>query len=591
MMGRLWAGMLLTVFSVEAATVVKEYRYMASDTDSKVSARKAALQTVQNLVMEELGTGVSTRFEKDQKIEDKQMQQQLRIGVKNFASGFIQSKVLDENWDGTSYWIKASVNMDETGLYEKVMQQYAAMMAGAKSRQLEAMLADISTPEKQQALIKEAITHPFSDDEHGAVHLKILKSFERYGIYDAGYREFLITTLGTIEYPSWDSRTAPILTHLEHFPAYTKQERAVLLGILLNIKVGDGGDYLASMLKPMVKQCDAGASELMESYIDAIRDGRAGLPVYTNMGKELSGIIYGWAEVRNAACPLPGGRILLDVMDSDDAKAVSFQDWVRVLESLIRIARKDSGVSAEMIAPYFKEAMKQFKADRYGKQMVETIFKGVDQGIRADLAAELTDEIRRIYTPQEISSWEVLFFVKLGVTIPDKVFGVREYYKQVKDAPDSTKRQTPVEAIAAYGDANGGKNRAEFMAVMRDLDSKRDHYLADKLVPVMEQIGYDDQESVNLLSRFIASDNPNISRKAQKMLLDTKQPAKRIRSVVTALAAMERKYQERLITFLLGYGRDAAAILPELEPYKARDKDLKYKVEWLEKQLKKKGYL
>lgn len=94
----------MAVFA-EIKSLIKEYTYQASELDSKVSCRAIAIEQVKRELLEELGTYVeSTTVVKDYQIEKDE--------IRTITAGVVQTKVLDEKWDGRDYWLKAEVSAD-----------------------------------------------------------------------------------------------------------------------------------------------------------------------------------------------------------------------------------------------------------------------------------------------------------------------------------------------------------------------------------------------------------------------------------------------------------------------------------------------
>ncbi len=103
------AGLLfLASFSpaqAESKTFIKEYTYQASEFDSKASSRTIAREQVKRLLLEELGTYLESSTE-----------------VKNYAlskdkitaltAGLVQTRILEEKWDGKTFWLKAEIKAD-----------------------------------------------------------------------------------------------------------------------------------------------------------------------------------------------------------------------------------------------------------------------------------------------------------------------------------------------------------------------------------------------------------------------------------------------------------------------------------------------
>ncbi len=89
----------------EIKSLIKEYTYQASELDSKTTCRAIALEQVKRELLEELGTYVeSTTIVQDAQIDQDE--------IRTISAGVVQTKVLDESWDGQSFWLKAEVSAD-----------------------------------------------------------------------------------------------------------------------------------------------------------------------------------------------------------------------------------------------------------------------------------------------------------------------------------------------------------------------------------------------------------------------------------------------------------------------------------------------
>ena len=89
----------------EIKSLIKEYTYQASELDSKTTCRAIALEQVKRELLEELGTYVeSTTIVQDAQIDQDE--------IRTISAGVVQTKVLDEKWDGKSFWLKAEVSAD-----------------------------------------------------------------------------------------------------------------------------------------------------------------------------------------------------------------------------------------------------------------------------------------------------------------------------------------------------------------------------------------------------------------------------------------------------------------------------------------------
>ena len=101
-----FAGLLCAAAAhAEDITFTKEYTYQASDIDSKVSSRANALQEVKRALLQQLGTYLISetqvknyRMTKDQ--------------VTTLTAGIVSAEILQERWDGTSYYLRAKLTVD-----------------------------------------------------------------------------------------------------------------------------------------------------------------------------------------------------------------------------------------------------------------------------------------------------------------------------------------------------------------------------------------------------------------------------------------------------------------------------------------------
>ena len=90
---------------------IKEYRYQASEDDSRNSSRVIALREVKRLLLEELGTYLESETE----VKNFQL---TRDQITTFTAGIVQTEIVNEKWDGHVYWLKAKITADS----DKVVQ-------------------------------------------------------------------------------------------------------------------------------------------------------------------------------------------------------------------------------------------------------------------------------------------------------------------------------------------------------------------------------------------------------------------------------------------------------------------------------------
>lgn len=78
---------------------------MASDIDSKVSSRAIALEQVKRALLEELGTYLISETE----VKNFQM---TKDQITALTAGIVSAEVVDEKWDGRTYYLKAKISAD-----------------------------------------------------------------------------------------------------------------------------------------------------------------------------------------------------------------------------------------------------------------------------------------------------------------------------------------------------------------------------------------------------------------------------------------------------------------------------------------------
>jgi TPR repeat protein len=132
------------MFSINSAfaeikTFIKEYTYQACDFDSKDSSRTLALETIKRLLLEELGTYLISETEvKNMELTKDQ--------VVSYSAGIVSAVILEDKWDGKSYWIKSKVSADplqvEKALKKLVEDKYKLKELDENKNKVEELLKE-----------------------------------------------------------------------------------------------------------------------------------------------------------------------------------------------------------------------------------------------------------------------------------------------------------------------------------------------------------------------------------------------------------------------------------------------------------------
>ncbi|MFZ3122344.1 MAG: tetratricopeptide repeat protein [Thermodesulfovibrionales bacterium] len=104
------SAIIFVLFSISLSfagnvTFIKEYTYQASELDSKASCRTISLEMVKRLLLEELGTYLISETE----VKNMQL---TKDQVTTYSAGIVSAEVIEEKWDGKTFWLKAKVSAD-----------------------------------------------------------------------------------------------------------------------------------------------------------------------------------------------------------------------------------------------------------------------------------------------------------------------------------------------------------------------------------------------------------------------------------------------------------------------------------------------
>ncbi|WP_344799976.1 hypothetical protein [Litoribacillus peritrichatus] len=186
------------VATAEVETFVRDYTYNASENDSKVSARKAAMQQLQSLLIQEVGVQVRSTFEVDDTVSNDVLTREVKANYGTFARAFTQTKILDERWNGETFYIKAEVIVDTDNLIETIQQVYVQQVnVPAKTtvcedtrEKVKKLLYNAHRRESVAEAIELAMNNPIDEDCHDWQFM-IIHNFKSLGVHDDDYRQFL----------------------------------------------------------------------------------------------------------------------------------------------------------------------------------------------------------------------------------------------------------------------------------------------------------------------------------------------------------------------------------------------------------------
>ncbi|QUX96605.1 hypothetical protein C0J08_14890 [Marinomonas sp. CT5] len=98
--------------SKEPYVIIRDYTYQASAFDSKVVARKNAIDQLTTIVNEEIGIYIEHYLDINETGMDGNLRREVSSKIQTFSNGINKIEPLEESWNGSQYYIKAKVSVD-----------------------------------------------------------------------------------------------------------------------------------------------------------------------------------------------------------------------------------------------------------------------------------------------------------------------------------------------------------------------------------------------------------------------------------------------------------------------------------------------
>ncbi len=111
---------LFATVLLNAKIWVREYTYNAGDADSKLSSRTIALEEVQRLLLQEIGVYVHSTIQNETTEVSGELKELTSKQVEVMTAGVTQTTILEEQWNGEIYFIKAEIDVDENDVLKKI---------------------------------------------------------------------------------------------------------------------------------------------------------------------------------------------------------------------------------------------------------------------------------------------------------------------------------------------------------------------------------------------------------------------------------------------------------------------------------------
>jgi len=121
---------------------IREYKYNASDTDSKVSSRKKAIVQLKSILSEEVGVHIESSLEMKNTVRNGVNNKYVKSEINQLSASITKLKILDEKWNGVTYYIKASVRVNEEQTMRLLLEAIKAKASKKDIKRLNKILKE-----------------------------------------------------------------------------------------------------------------------------------------------------------------------------------------------------------------------------------------------------------------------------------------------------------------------------------------------------------------------------------------------------------------------------------------------------------------
>lgn len=148
-------------------TFEREYTYKASELDSKISCRAIVINQLRTTLLNELGVYVeSEQILKTTDVGGK-FSQDFVENIATISAGITKLNILDEKWNGETFWMKASITVDKKSLEESLKQLIADRQ---KVNELEEVNEKLRDATKEINRLKKALRNSRTNEKTQTVY-------------------------------------------------------------------------------------------------------------------------------------------------------------------------------------------------------------------------------------------------------------------------------------------------------------------------------------------------------------------------------------------------------------------------------------
>ena len=132
--------------NAENKTFIREYHYQAGESDSKITSRTKALTEVKRLLLEEIGVYLESYINYSEEQDgDRISNQFLKKEIEQISAGITETTILEENWTGIEYYIKAEITVDPEDVVRQLNRSIEQRKASVVVDSLNMLLTEANT--------------------------------------------------------------------------------------------------------------------------------------------------------------------------------------------------------------------------------------------------------------------------------------------------------------------------------------------------------------------------------------------------------------------------------------------------------------
>jgi len=128
-------------------TFTRNYTYQASEADSKITARTMATTQMRNILLREIGEFLHT----ERTLTQTTATQDYSEKIKAITAGIVEMKVLDEQWNGETYYIQAQMTVDLDEVNKRIAE---VLNDKQKTKELEETRQKVLAAEAEMAKLR-----------------------------------------------------------------------------------------------------------------------------------------------------------------------------------------------------------------------------------------------------------------------------------------------------------------------------------------------------------------------------------------------------------------------------------------------------